>query len=273
MRNGDRPTRRSPGVRALASALGLGVCLVASAACHDSPTGPLAGLTTVATVPSLALAGPLPDLPQLASAGSPDSEVRGAVAAWSASWDEPEGESLRLEARETVAAHLAAVLDARGVEEAFRPLLWMETEVGDLAGLPPALVVHLERARRLTLESGEARRSGDLRLAVEKGLEAADHYRAVTPEAVARSLVVRAERRLAEEASLSGSRDAVEPALPEAATAEGEPVGLDAAVLQRAEHLVEGAREALAAGDFTQAIQRAFYGIQVLDGRMVDPEA
>ena len=228
----------------------------------------LSGMTTVETVPSLSLAGPLPELTELVPAEGSSGEVKDAVAAWAASWDDPDGEAARVRARQTVAAHLAVVLDERAVEEAFRPLLWMEIEVGDLEALPAALVVPLERARRLTVESGEARRSGDLELSLEKGFEAADHYRSVTPEAVARSMVVRAERRIEEETALesdaatspeAGDRD---PALS---------VG-EAAVLERAGHLVGGARRALDGGDFPQAIQRAFYAVQVLDGRMVDPE-
>lgn len=263
----DRASRYRPS-GALGRALCLGAALVVVGGCHDSPTGPLSGVTTVETVPSLSLAGPLPALTELIPADASDDAVKAAVAAWSASWDEPDGEAARAPARAVVAEHLAEVMDERAVEEAFRPLLWMETEIGDLDALPAALVVPLERARRLTVESGEARRNGALELALEKGLEAADHYRAVTPEAVARSMVVRAERRVAEEEAVEATAN------PTPETGDGNTTRFvsDAAVLERAEHLVGGARRALDGGDFAQAIQRAFYAVQVLDGRMVDPE-
>lgn len=224
------------------------------------------------TVPSLSLAGPLPELAEMIPADVSDDALKAAVDAWSASWDKPDGEEARARARETVAEHLARVMDERAVEEAFRPLLWMETEVGDLDALPAALVVPLERARRLTMEAGQARRDGDLELALAKGLAAADHYRSVTPEAVARSMVMRAERRVAEEsARVVAPTEGAAPAesLDPETKAKVSPA---AAVLERAEHLVGGARRALDGGDFAQAIQRAFYAVQVLDGRMVDPE-
>jgi hypothetical protein len=249
----------------------VGAVLVLLSGCHDSPTGPLSGVTTVETVPSLGLVGPLPELTDLVPADA-SGGVKDAAAAWAASWDEPDGEEARARARETVAAHLAGVMDERAVEEALRPLLWMETEVGDLEGLPAALVVPLERARRLTMESGEARRSGDLEIALEKGLAAADHYRSVTPEAVARSMVVRAERRIAEQSGLEVEAPEALDSTSAQARDENVPEQSHEAVLQRAEHLVGGARRALDNGDFTQAIQRAFYAVQVLDGRMVDPE-
>lgn len=248
-------------------------------ACHDSPAGPLSGITTVETVPSLSLTGPLPEPTELVPVHGSGDAVKGALQAWSASWDDPEGEPARVRARGTLAAHLAAVMDERAVEEAFRPLLWMESEVGDLAAMPAALVIPLERARRLTVESGEARRGGDLEVALQKGLAAADLYRSVTPEAVARSMVARAERRVAEESvAVTAETEAVAAAesMDGDAAVDGD-AGKEvevraAAILERAEHLVGGARRALNGGDFAQAIQRAFYAVQVLDGRMVDPE-
>lgn len=249
----------------------------------------MSGVTTVETVPTLALSGPLPGLPTLVPPSAAKlAPVREAVAAWTASWDDEEGEAERARARAVVARHLHGELDARGIEEALRPLVWMETEVGDPGLLPPVLAAPLERARELTSESGEARRNGDLRAALEKGLAAADLYRSVTPEAVARRMVSRAERRVDQAAeaealeapaegtspsssSVSGGApdDEVAPQVDDPRAPQGSP---DEASLERARHLADGARRALDDGEHALAIQRAFYAIQVLDGRMVDPE-
>lgn len=231
------------------------VLTVLAAGCHDSPADPLGAPTTVETVPSLALAAPLPDLPELVTGTSPSSEIRVALAAWQASWDDASGEVDRASARAVVAGHLAGVLDARGVEEALRSLLWAEMEVSELPPLPAELAVPLEEARVLTEQAAAARRDGRLRDALEAGLAAADRYRSVTPEAVARRLVARGRSLL------------------DAATAEAEasnPPKSGTPVTDRARHLVDGAARALASGDHLIAVQRAFYGIQVLEGRMVD---
>ncbi|MEJ2539064.1 MAG: hypothetical protein P8188_03605 [Gemmatimonadota bacterium] len=191
----------------------------------------------------------------------PTPEVRGALEAWRASWDDPVADgSSRADARRTVAAHLASVMDAREVEEAFRSLLWAETEVERLGPLPPELALPLAEARSLTAEAGAARREGRVLAAIEAGLAAADLYRSLTPEAIGRRLVARGR------ALLAGMEDPAE-------DLGGQGGAVD--VVGRARHLLDGAARALANGDAPVAVQRAFYGIQVLEGRMEvpDPEA
>lgn len=243
----------------------------------------MSGVTTVETVPSMALSGPLPELPELASTTSATSPLRRAVSDWSASWDDPDGEATRVGARAIVAEHLAKGLDARSIEEALRPLVWMESEVGDVTAFPAVLAGPLQEAQALTRASGEARRRGDLRQALEQGLAAADLYRSVTPEAVARRMVTRAEDRVEEVSavgqdheSAAGARVTTPTAgivLPgDGGAAMPTAPAPDEAALDRAVHLVNGARRALGEGEHALAIQRAFYAIQVLDGRMHDPD-
>lgn len=236
----------------------------------------MSGVTTVETVPSLALSGPLPELTEFVATASAAAPLRKAASDWTDSWDDPEGEATRARARATVAEHLAKGLDARDIEEALRPLLWVESEVGDLAALPAALAVPLHEARSLTQASGEARRRGDLRQALEQGLAAADLYRSVTPEAVARRMVTRAEGRVAaasadREDEVSATSSPRGESLLPGDGGVGERPPPDEAVLDRAIHLANGARRALGEGEHALAIQRAFYAIQVLDGRMDDP--
>ena len=228
-----------------------GLLVLLTGACHDSPADPLAGPTTVETVPSLSLAAPLPDLPELVVGTAPPPEVRAALAAWRDSWSQAEAQDGRDDARRIVAGHLAEVLDARGVEEALRSLLWAEVEVGERGPLPPELAVPLDEARVLTARAAEARRDGRLRDALEAGLAAADLYRSVAPESVARRLLARGQALLSA-ATAGTERDD----------------GPGADVTERARHLLDGAVRALDVGDYAIAVQRAFYGIQVLEGRM-----
>ena len=231
------------------------VLAVLAAGCHDSPADPLGAPSTVETVPSLSLAAPLPDLPELVSGTSPSSEIRSALAAWRESWDAASGEEDRAAARRVVAGHLAGALDARGVEEALRSLLWAEVEVSELGLLPAELVVPLDEARVLTAQASQARREGRLGDALEAGLAAADRYRSVTPEAVARRLLARGRSLLDDAIARAEAGDPPRPGTP---------------LTDRARHLLDGASRAVAAGDHLIAVQRAFYGIQVLEGRMVD---
>jgi hypothetical protein len=233
------------------------VVAVLAAGCHDSPADPLGAPTTVETVPSLSLAAPLPDLPELVSGTSPSPEIRSALAGWQASWDVASGEVDRASARRVVAGHLAGVLDGKGVEEALRSLLWAEVEVSELGPLPAELAVPLEEARLLTEQAADARREGRLRDALEAGLAAADRYRSVTPEAVARRLIARGTSLLDAATAEARASDPPKPGTP---------------LTDRARHLLGGASRALTAGDHLIAVQRAFYGIQVLEGRMVDVE-
>ena len=62
--------------------LSLALFAVTATACHDSPADPLASITTVETVPSLAISSELPSLSQVAIRVPPDQELGAAVAAW-----------------------------------------------------------------------------------------------------------------------------------------------------------------------------------------------
>jgi hypothetical protein len=240
----------------------------------------MSGVTTVETVPSLALSGPLPELTAMMPPTSMAAPLREAVAEWTASWDEPEGDAMRVRARAVAVRHLVEDLDAGDVEEALRPLAWIESEIGDVAALPAALAVPVQEARMLTQASSEARVRGDLEDALELGLAAADRYRSITPEAVARRMVTRAERRVEEGVAAREDGDALTlegHSAPRVTRSPGdggavEPDARDGAALDRAVHLANGARRALREGDHALAIQRAFYAIQVLDGRMDDPD-
>jgi hypothetical protein len=95
-------------------------------------------------------------------------------------------------------------------------------------------------ARRADAEAALAR--GETRIAVVRLAEAADAARAFAPEAVALRLIADAERR---------------------AGADGEP----GPEMRRARLLLRLAREAMATGDQTRAMKRAWYALQILDAQ------
>lgn len=107
---------------------------------------------------------------------------------------------------------------------------------GDYPGLDSALAV--VTAQRGAAEAALAR--GDARAAVLHLADAAEAARAYAPEAVALGLVARAEQRI--DADPAPTQD-----------------------LKRARLLLRLAREAMATGDQTRAMKRAWYALQIID--------
>ncbi|MDT8342078.1 MAG: hypothetical protein RQ751_11255 [Longimicrobiales bacterium] len=233
-----------PPRRVLAAA---GILAALAAACHDSPSDPLSGITTVETAPSLAITREVPTLDRLAGGGAGSGELAEAVREWRASWDDPDGEVWRVAARARALPELHARTGDRGAQRALAELFWLRGETERHALLPAELRGPLDEAR-LLLDRGEAAlEAGRGEEALGWALAAADRVRAVTSEAVARRLMGQGERLLADP------------------PAEGVDV-------ERARHLMNGAHRALAAGDYPLAIRRAYYARQVVEGRQVAPD-
>jgi hypothetical protein len=230
----------------LASALALCGAL---AACGDAPTSPTSfaqeagGRTWVA----VAVPAGVPDartwLPYADAATGPQVRALSADAARARRAGrledalELEGRAARLAAQAVTAAppapRLAGAVSAlRGWEERARARL----EAGRYPGLDSAVAA--VAAHRAAAEAALAR--GDARAAVPHLADAAAAARAYAPEAVAMGLVLRAEQRI-----------------------DGDPS--PDAQLRRARLLLRLAREAMATGDQTRAMKRAWYALQLID--------
>lgn len=221
---------------------------VSLAACHDSPLDPLAAVTTVETVPALTVSHPIPSLAELAARVPGAGELAGPVAAWERSWAQEDGEAVRAGVRVEAAPVLYEVLGETAARSALTSLDWLASGEAGIDELPVSLEGPLREALLL-------RERGERALAVGKGeealvwaLAAGDRVRSVTSQAVAQRMVRRGETLLARHEAAAGD-------------------------LERATHLMNGARRALAEGDHSMAIQRAFYACQVLEGRWhTDPD-
>lgn len=226
----------------------LAACLLLGATgCHDSPSDPLGGLTTVETAPSLALSAPLPSPAELLSNVPADPAVREEADRWTRSWEMDGSREVRDVSRARIAEHLARSMTAEGVESALRPLAWVRAEVADGPPLPEELALPLQEAEILVDRAMAELEAGRLREALEAGLAASDLYRSVTPRAVATRLVARAEGLMSQVEATS-----------------------ETGGLARGERLLAGARRALEEGEHTTAIHRAFYACQVLEGAPVE---
>jgi hypothetical protein len=218
-----------------------GLVALCAAGCSDSPSDPLAAITTVETVPSLAISAHLPAVTELADRLPPSEVLDRAVADWEASWDREDGELVRSQARQEVVPILHDLLGESATRTALQTLEWLR-ETPDLAErLPPALGQPVADALALMTRAEEALASGDGELSLELALEASDEVRSVTPEAVARRLIARGRTLIESDDWSLGDQ-------------------------QRALHLLNGAQRALAREDFSRAIQRAFYACQVMQG-------
>lgn len=234
----------------------LAACLIglAGAGCHDALTDPLATLVTPETAPALEVEIALPTLPDLAARSGAEAQVPDAVLGWMESWQtaDAEGDIVRRTAVTRAAPVLARALGHGGVTQALAPLFQVSRSLAGLSSPPSELRPMLSEvgagvlAARLALDEG---RTED---ALREGLWASDRLRAASPEQVARALLVRGEQALdrGDQAGPNAER--------RAATSEG----IDR---RRGAVLLERARQALEAGDYTRAVQRAFYACQLLE--------
>ena len=220
-----------------------GLCL---AGCRDAPGDPLAALVAPETQGALALRAELPALPDLAVRGGVEERVEEALELWELSWtgDPAESRELRAEAYRRAAPEVA---DALGREEARRMLDDMGLALSAVATLDEAaleadLRAEVARARTLHRKAERALDAGDLAGTFALEMEAADALRAIAPPVVANSLLIRAEAALEADADTALSEEDRE----------------------RVERMVEGARRAADAEEWSRAIRRAFYASQLL---------
>lgn len=235
-----RPWTR-PSRRAVAGVCGGLLAVLAAGACGDASSDPLSAVATVETVPTLALTQPLPSVEELSLRLPDPGLVRGELAAWSASWSDDDGEVTRIGARGRLVPLLHGTLGDGAARSVLSSLAWLRADQEFLDGFPQVLAQPLGEALVLADMGERALAEGEGEEALGWALAATDRVRAVTTPAVARRMVARGETLLA------------------AAEAAG-PVG------DRAEHLMNGARRALAEEDWALAVQRAFYACQVLEG-------
>lgn len=228
-------------------------CLLAAAvvsSCTDSPQDVLAEIETPATRPTLTLVSDLPSLPSLVSGGRVDlSEAD--LLDWKRSWEvsADRGHPLREAVYDRVMPEVSAQLGEDVVDGALSQLeqsvAWI-TNLGHTV-LPASIALAVSRAESKVAGGRKALLSGDRQHALRAALEAADQLREVTPRPVALALINFAESGL--------RRDG-----------EGDPY--PEGTLERAIHLLEGARAALESGDDTKAVQRAYYACLLLGVRV-----
>lgn len=228
------------------------LCLLVASAllagCRDAPVEPSALLVTVETHPALSVHGELPSLPALVERYGLESGLREAVAAWWEGWGAvgEEAQGLREVAYAAVSPALAAAMPGPAVDSL---LAAMERWVLIVAGLgdgalPGAIAeavagaaAEVAAGRRALAEGGTARAVGAV-------LRASDDLRGVSAPVVAELLVRDALERLAREDSAAPSLE-----------------------VRRARRLVQGAQQALDAGDHDRAIRRAYYAKRLLEAR------
>jgi len=217
---------------------------VLSVGCRDAEGDPVA-LILAGDAEALALGEDLRTLPDLAARAGVTPDMRGALDLWESSWDEEpsEGTVLRREAYERAAPELARVL---GVVEARRLSSALGEALDAIAAaepLPadPRIEAGVRRASALHERLEAALEGSEVDRALVYAMEASDALREVSPAEVVRSLVSRAEAALASGESLTDQDQ------------------------DRVARLIEGAESALAARDWSRAIQRAFYASRLLE--------
>jgi hypothetical protein len=248
------------------------LCLFATAlsGCHDASSDPLAVILTEQTRSVLAAEARLPSLPELVREAGIAEQHGPAAESWSGSWDLDvrEGRDLRVRASADVVGPVARALGPARVGEAVQAVGETLTAAAALETslLADDIAENLAAAKLQHERAVTALAGGRDVEALEAALAASDLIREVGPESVTRLLLARAEAKLATLGEEKKEPMAV--AVAEQLLSRGEdapetedPEQLD---LERARRLVKGAQQALEAGDYVLAIQRAFYACQVL---------
>lgn len=222
-------------------------------ACRDTVVQPSALLVTQETRGSVFLEARLPSPLSVASTTPLESELQESLETWLDSWGRASevGSDDRARVYDRVTPPLALEIGRDGVASTLSTLGQALASTDALseakAEVPAEARLALDRAReyyRLGLDALDRGRPAPALRAVFLG---ADEIRTVGPEAVARSLVLRAE------GALELARLAFEGREPPEA-------------LSRGERLTLGASHALDEGDWDRALQRAFYACQLLGG-------
>ncbi|HSU13612.1 hypothetical protein [Longimicrobium sp.] len=241
-----RPFRRSAALIAVSAALCAG-----AAACGDAPTLPTSfaqqagGRTWVAVTPPAGMPGVrtwMAYAPREAATRVRSLEQQAARARRAGMLEtalEMDGQAARL-----AATSVSADPPAPRVYGAVSAVREWETRAGERlrAGRYPDLERALAAVAAARAEAEAALARGETRAAVLRLADAAGAAREFAPEAVALRLIADAERR---------------------AGADPEP----GPEMRRARLLLRLSREALATGDQTRAMKRAWYALQIVDGR------
>lgn len=245
-----RPALRRNGRLAPLAAI---VAIAGVLACGDA-RDPVSLLTTAETAPALDLDAPLPTLPTLvqqvlAPAGPPlapadATRLLDAFATWTSAsiGDVPaEQDAERARARQMAAPVLAAALGIAKIED-LNARLQTWTTLGLLVAgdRDPELKAALRSSAAALRSADERNAAGDLAGSLAATMEAAESLEQATPYAVADRLLRNARGRFD---SLEVSDDVSR---------------------ERADRLLRGAEEALAAGDYPLAIRRAYYARELL---------
>jgi hypothetical protein len=214
--------------------------------CRDAEGNPVALILPDEAGGALALDAELPTLPDLAAQAGVTVELRRAVDLWEASWttaDAVEGPGLRAEAYRSAAPELARVLgltEARRLSTTLQAALTAISSAGAVSP-DPWIASEVERAGELHVRVQAALEDGDVAMALSYAMEASDALRRFSPSRAVETFLAKADTELT----------AGDDALSDADRA-------------RAIRLVEGARSAIAEGDWHRAIQRAYYASQLL---------
>lgn len=234
--------------------------------CGDAPSEPEALLVARETQAALQVSEALPTLPRMVARvreqgdghlGGPEERAFDrAVGLWLDARASVDAEAVAVseDAYRVAAPELAAALSpealggaVRDLEEWIylaRPLVGMDQRLG--------LRAALDEGTALTRQAVDLAAAGDTVRAVHALLRAADRLDETTPWTVSARLIGSVDAQLADMGITQIDRN------PSPSDERG-------VTLARAQRLLEGAREARAAGDATLALQRAFYAGRLLD--------
>ncbi len=187
----------------------------------------------------------LATFPDIVRRAGLESELEDAVDRWSRSWA-----GVGSEARRTVYDEVGSTLVDHLSPDAVPEQLWAvrqtveEARLYDPVFLPHTVVRGVERADSLEIVGQGLLEDGDTVEALVAGLLATDALRTVGSRAVAEQLTERAEEALRRihDGSPYSEREA-----------------------RRGERLAVGAREAFESGEYSRAIERAYYACQLLE--------
>jgi hypothetical protein len=227
----------------------LGMCVLFAhplSACQDTDQGSITAVASE-TPGAVALSSGLPTVPELVEAQGIEMEGQAEVSAWWDSWRLPDsdGALIREGLYPTLSARLFPLLTRKGVAEL---LIQNEESLRTAKGVGVVLEnaeieLALESALRLHSMAWTALEDGDGEGALGLALHSADALRAVSSQQVASELLSRAQE------SLRRNDESLTYSLEE---------------LTRIRRLTNGAKEALADGDYPRAIRRAYYACQLL---------
>ncbi|MBT8398617.1 MAG: hypothetical protein HKO65_16600 [Gemmatimonadetes bacterium] len=227
-----------------------GVCVLFAlllSACVDAEEGPIAVLVAPETGGALLFSEELATIPRLLTDHGLSVEGAVEMEGWRSSWDMDgeAGAQMRSEVHTLAARRLVPVLGATGARDVISSNAGHISSTRELGGLLESDAIHgaLESATGLHRRAAEALSKGEVEVALELSLAAADALWEVSPRQVAADLIEKADEALGRNPG------------PDAYSQEE---------LIRVRRLMYGASEAVEAGDYPRAIRRAYYACQLL---------